>query len=113
MKKERAEKTFRQIRTDNVILKMGLGSMLFVTSLFIFNAATRDDTVILVPPFQHETIEFINGRASYTGFWVIRPDQAARFSAPLVATPSVNVTPSMSKGNWFAPFRRRHVLAAA
>ncbi|MFC0280379.1 TraE/TraK family type IV conjugative transfer system protein [Falsigemmobacter intermedius] len=64
MKKERAEKTFRQIRTDNVILKMGLGSMLFVTSLFIFNAATRDDTVILVPPFQHETIEFINGRAN-------------------------------------------------
>jgi len=51
--------------------------------------------------------------SSYAGFWVIRPDQAARFSATLVATPSVNVTPSMSKGNWFAPFRRRHVLAAA
>ena len=33
--------------------------------------------------------------------------------ATLAATPSVNVTPSMTKGNWFAPFRRRHVLAAA
>ena len=50
---------------------------------------------------------------SYAGFWVMRPDQAARFSATLVATPSVNVTPSMTNGNWFAPFRRRHVLAAA
>ncbi len=46
---------------------------------------------------------------SYAGFWVARPDQAARFSVTLWATPSVNVTPSMTKGNWFAPFRRRHV----
>ena len=51
--------------------------------------------------------------ASYAGIWVTRPNQAARFSATLAATPSVNVTPSMTKGNWFAPFRRRHVLAAA
>lgn len=50
---------------------------------------------------------------SYAGIWVTRPNQAARFSATLAATPSVNVTPSMTKGNWFAPFRRRHVLAAA
>ncbi len=50
---------------------------------------------------------------SYAGFWVTRRDQAARFSVSFVATPSVNVTPSMTKGNWFAPFRRRHVLAAA
>ena len=50
---------------------------------------------------------------SYAGFWVTRSNQAARFSATLAATPSVNVTPSMTKGNWFAPFRRRHVLAAA
>ncbi len=28
------------------------------------------------------------------------------------ATPSVNVTPSMTCGNWLAPFRRRHVFAA-
>lgn len=64
MKKEKAEKTFRQIRADNTVLKIGVGSMMIMTSLFIFNAATRDDTVILVPPFQHETIEFINGRAN-------------------------------------------------
>lgn len=51
--------------------------------------------------------------ASYARVWVTRPNQAARFSATLAATPSVNVTPSMTKGNWFAPFRRRHVLAAA
>ena len=53
------------------------------------------------------------GSASYAGIWVTRPDQAARFSAALWATPSVNVTPSMTKGNWLAPLRRRHVLAAA
>lgn len=64
MKKVKAEKTFRQIRTDNTLLKMGLGAMMITSALFIFNAATRDDTVILVPPFQHETIEFINGRAN-------------------------------------------------
>lgn len=64
MKKAKAEKTFRQIRADNTMLKIGCGSMLIMTSLFIFNAATRDDTVILVPPFQNETIEFINGRAN-------------------------------------------------
>ena len=51
--------------------------------------------------------------ASYAGFWVTRPDQAARLSVSFVATPSVNVRPLMTKGNWFAPFRRRHVLAAA
>ena len=50
---------------------------------------------------------------SYAGFWVIRPDQAARFSVSASATPSVNVAPSMTIGNWFAPFRRCHVFAAA
>jgi len=45
--------------------------------------------------------------ASYAGFWV------TRLSVSFVATPSVNVRPLMTKGNWFAPFRRRHVLAAA
>jgi len=64
VKKEKAEKVFRQIKSENVILKMGFGSMMFVTSLFIFNVATRDEAVILIPPFQHETIEFINGRAN-------------------------------------------------
>src|SRR6056297_1938031 len=50
---------------------------------------------------------------SYAGFWVTGPDHAARFSASLSATPSVNVTPSMTKGNWLAPFNRRQVFAAA
>ncbi|MEC5293829.1 hypothetical protein, partial [Aurantimonas sp. C2-3-R2] len=40
---------------------------------------------------------------SYGRFWVTRLDQAARLSAPCVATPSVNVTPSRTIGNWFAP----------
>jgi hypothetical protein len=41
-------------------------------------------------------------------------DQAARFSdVVMTATPSVNVTPSMTIGNWFAPFSRRQVFAAA
>jgi hypothetical protein len=50
---------------------------------------------------------------SYAGIWVTRPDQAARFSVSFAATPSVNVTPSMTLGNWFAPFSLRHVFAAA
>jgi len=48
----------------------------------------------------------------YAGIWVTRPDQAARFAASLAATPSVNLTASMTIGNRFAPFRRRQVLAA-
>jgi len=51
--------------------------------------------------------------ASYARFWVTLPDQAARVSVSRASTPSVNVTPSMTRGNWFAPLRRRHVLAAA
>ena len=50
---------------------------------------------------------------SYARIWVTRLDQAARVSVSRAATPSVNVTPSMTCGNWFAPFRRRHVFAAA
>ena len=50
---------------------------------------------------------------SYARFWVMRADQAARVSASRSVTPLVNVTPSTTRGNWFAPFRRRHVLAAA
>ncbi len=64
MKRDRAEKTFRQIRADNVVLKIGMGSMLFMCSLFIFSTATRDEAVVILPPFQNETIEFINGRAN-------------------------------------------------
>src|SRR6056297_466012 len=55
----------------------------------------------------------LTDRESYARFWVTRPDQAARFAVPFAATPSLNVTPSMTKGNWFAPFRRRHVFPAA
>ena len=51
--------------------------------------------------------------SSYARFWVTRLDQAARFSVSFAATPSVNVTPRVTKGNWFAPFRRRQVFAAA
>ena len=40
---------------------------------------------------------------SYGENWVTRPDQAARVSASLEATPSVNLMPSTTRGNWFAP----------
>ncbi len=37
---------------------------------------------------------------SYAGVWVTRPDQAALVLAgPVLATPSVNLTPSMTRGN--------------
>uniref|UniRef100_UPI0013008DD6 hypothetical protein n=1 Tax=Pelagibacterium sediminicola TaxID=2248761 RepID=UPI0013008DD6 len=64
-----------------------------------------DGYAFLINIHRLETDDTWTLEVSYAGFWVIRPDQAARFSATLVATPSVNVTPSMSKGNWFAPFR--------
>ena len=35
-------------------------------------------------------------KLSYARIWVTRPDQAARVSVSRVATPSVNVTPSMT-----------------
>lgn len=64
MKKEKASKTFRQMSADNTILKIGGGALLVSMCWFQFSMATRDEAVILVPPFQHETIEFINGRAN-------------------------------------------------
>lgn len=64
MKTEKAAKTFRQIKIDNSILKVGVGAVLFMNALLVFNIATRDEAVILVPPFQNETIEFVNGRAN-------------------------------------------------
>ncbi len=40
--------------------------------------------------------------------------QAARFSASSVAsTPSLNLVPSMTFGNWFLPLRRSHFFDAA
>jgi hypothetical protein len=64
MKKEKASKTFRQMSADNTMLKIGGGALLVSMCWFQFSMATRDEAVILVPPFQHETIEFINGRAN-------------------------------------------------
>lgn len=49
---------------------------------------------------------------SHAGFWGMRADQAARFLAALLVTPSVKVTPSIIKGNWLTPLRRRQVPAA-
>jgi len=64
-------------------------------------------------PRIHAELRDRDHRGSYARIWVTRPDQAARVSVSRAATPSVNVTPSMTCGNWFAPFRRRHVFAAA
>jgi hypothetical protein len=51
---------------------------------------------------------------SYGRFWVTRLDQAARLWSSLCwATPSVNVTPSMTRGNWFVPLSLRHFFDAA
>lgn len=36
---------------------------------------------------------------SYAGIWVTRADQAARLVASLVATPSLNLMPSTTRGN--------------
>lgn len=64
MKKARAEKTFRQIKIDNTILKIGAGAVLFMNALLVFNIATRDEAVVLLPPYQNDAIEFVNGRAN-------------------------------------------------
>ena len=64
MKLQKAQKTVRQIKLDNSILKVGFGAVLFMNALLGFKVATRDEAVILVPPFQNESIEFINGRAN-------------------------------------------------
>ena len=46
------------------------------------------------------------------GIWMTRFDHAARFSVAFEATLSVNTAPPVTKGNCFAPVRRRHVFAA-
>ena len=41
-------------------------------------------------------------QGSYARIWMTRPDQAARVSVSRAPTPSVNVTRSTIRGNWFA-----------
>ncbi|BAJ80342.1 hypothetical protein ACMV_09950 [Acidiphilium multivorum AIU301] len=51
---------------------------------------------------------------SYGGIWVTRRDQAARlWVASDCATPSLNLTPSMTRGNWLVPLSLRHFFEAA
>ncbi len=64
MKATKAQKTFREMSLDNRFWKIAGGFVLVMNGLLVFNIATRDEAVILVPPFQNETIEFINGRAN-------------------------------------------------
>lgn len=71
MKKDKAVKTVRQMKTDSAFLKIGLGAVLFMMAFMQFKIATRDETVIVMPPFHNETFEFINGRANkeYFEMW--------------------------------------------
>ena len=51
---------------------------------------------------------------SYGGIWVTGRDQAARLCvASACATPSLNLTPSMTRGNWLVPLSLRHFFEAA
>ncbi|TCS19044.1 integrase-like protein [Acidomonas methanolica] len=56
-------------------------------------------------PQQNGFVESFNGRfRSYARIWVTRSDQAALcVMASVLATPLVKTTPSMMRGNWFAP----------
>lgn len=64
MKKERAQKTVRQLKLDGALLRTGFAGVLIMNVFMGFKLLTQEQSVILVPPFQHETIEFINGRAN-------------------------------------------------
>ncbi len=64
MKKLRAEKTVRQLKLDAVLLRIGFTAVLLLNAFLGIKILTQEQSVILVPPFQHETIEFINGRAN-------------------------------------------------
>ncbi|RWR30556.1 hypothetical protein D2T29_12860 [Sinirhodobacter populi] len=64
MKKPTAIKTVRQLKVDNTILKIGIGASMIALASITFVVATRDEAVILVPPFQNADIEFVNGRAN-------------------------------------------------
>lgn len=64
MKAETAKKTVRSISFENQLLRAGVGGCLLVTAVMGYALATRSETVILVPPFTHETISFTEGRAN-------------------------------------------------
>jgi hypothetical protein len=48
--------------------------------------------------------------ARYARSWVTHPDQAGRFLVPFAVTPSVAVTPWMTRGNWFTPYHAKIAL---
>lgn len=61
---DKATKSFSGLKAENVLLKAGAGALLLACTFFVAVEATRDEAVVLLPPFQHEQIEFINGRAN-------------------------------------------------
>lgn len=64
VKIERAGKTVRQLKLDVALLRLAFAGVLFMNMFLGFKLLTQEQSVILVPPFQNETIEFINGRAN-------------------------------------------------
>lgn len=67
--------------------------------------------VLLRPTILRDAVRSLR---SYGGIWVTRRDQAARlWVASDCATPSLNLTPSMTRGNWLVPLSLRHFFEAA
>lgn len=64
MKMEQATRSVKSLRGENVAIKLAFAAVLFSNALLGIAIATRDEAVVLVPPFQNAEIEFINGRAN-------------------------------------------------
>lgn len=64
MKMAAATKSVKSMRGENVVIKLGFAAVLFSNAVLGLGIATRDEAVVLVPPFQNSEIEFINGKAN-------------------------------------------------
>ena len=64
MKTKEAIVTFRGTRAENTLLKFGFGALILINGALVLQNMGRTSEVILVPPFQNETIEFTEGKAN-------------------------------------------------
>lgn len=64
MKTDQAKKTVRSLTHDAMLMRAGMGASLCAMAVMAYAMATQQQTVVLMPPFTHETISFTEGRAN-------------------------------------------------
>lgn len=61
---KRSKNTLNKISTENMLLRGGVGASLLLNMILGYGLATKQETVVLLPPFFHDQMEFTEGKAN-------------------------------------------------